>query len=65
MIGKTNSVIQIGTINASGFPIEISDAAELSAELSNDNIGKMYRYTGPMTDTYTQNTLFMVVNDEV
>ncbi len=67
MIGKTNSVIQIetgGTGDANGFPIDVSDPAELTAAAITENAGKLYRYTGAMTDTYTQNALYMTVNDE-
>lgn len=68
MIGSTNSVIQIGTGGTggtNGFPIEISDAAELTAELSNtDNIGKLYRYTGTTTNTYNQNEMYICTDDE-
>lgn len=69
MIGSTNSVIQIGTGgtgDANGFPIDVSDPAELTAALSNiENVGKIYRYTGTTTDTCTQNAMYIVENDEV
>lgn len=68
MIGKTNSVIQIetgGTGDANGFPIDVSDPAELTAAAITENAGKIYRYTGTTTDTCTQNAMYIVENDEV
>ena len=48
----------------SGRPIIINDAAAFIEAAQSANVGNIYLYTGAMTDTYTQNALYMTVNDE-
>ncbi len=65
--GKFLSKVRVEATEPShnGFPIEISDTTELEAVPANiDNIGKVYRYSGPTTDTYIQNGLYMCIDDE-
>ena len=41
--------------------IDISDPDALTAELSVDNVGNVYRYTGETNSTYTNGDLYEVV----
>lgn len=58
----------IGTNSAggvSGRPIIINDAAAFIEAAQSANVGNIYLYTGTTTDTCTQNTMYIVENDEV
>ena len=46
-----------------GSPIEVSTEAEMTALLVEENIGRIYRYTGE-TATYTQGSLYEVILGE-
>ncbi len=65
--GKFLSKVRVEATEPSnnGFPIDVSDPAELAAAAITENAGKIYRYTGTTTDTCTQNAMYIVENDEV
>lgn len=72
LAGKTfvgsNRALTTGTLTqqGSGFPIEISSEAEMNNVLSNatsSDVGKIYKYTGSTTSTYTSNQLYVISND--
>lgn len=41
--------------------VDISDADELTAMLTADNLGNIYRYTGETNETYTNGDLYEVI----
>lgn len=49
--------------NGGGLPIEVKTEAEMNALLVEENIGRIYRYTGE-TATYTQGSLYEVILGE-
>ena len=62
----SNPIIYSKGITASGFPIEVSTAAEMDEALSGAttaDVGKMYKYTGATTAQYKQNELYVITDE--
>ena len=57
-------IIGTNAVSVTGRPIIINDTAAFIEAAQSANVGNIYLYTGAMTDTYTQNALYMIVNDE-
>lgn len=50
-----------GTYNIIGSYEDVSSSEELTALLTEDNLGNIYRYTGETNDTYTSGDFYEVV----
>jgi hypothetical protein len=46
--------------SANGLPSEVATAEAMDALLVTENIGKVYKYTGATTETYTNGELYLV-----
>ena len=61
--GKDGISKVTATVNVpQAVPIDVSTAAEMTALLVTDNVGKVYRFTGTTDATYTNGDLYEVVN---
>lgn len=60
---KMKSDISV-TTDESCVPIEISTESEMSALLTAENVGKIYKYTG-QTGTYENGALYVVESDGI
>jgi hypothetical protein len=47
-----------------GLPIEVVTAEDMDNLLTTYNIGKIYKYVGPTTETYVTNEIYMVGVEE-
>lgn len=47
----------------SGRPIEVDSAEEMDSLLNDSNIGKVYKYTGPTTESFINNEIYIIVNE--
>ena len=46
-----------------GKPIEVSSEESMNYKLEDKNVGKIYKYTGESTDTFTNGEYYTVVDE--
>lgn len=46
-----------------GAPVEIATAEEMDTLLVEENLGKVYMYTGETNDTYTNGNVYQVIEE--
>lgn len=67
LAGGTADYSKGGGGAATGFPIEVATETEMDSVLVNAtaaDVGKIYKYTGETTDTYTNGELYIVKAEE-
>ncbi len=58
----TNSIMGV-TRDDLGFPVEVSDADALTASALQENVGRIYKYTGQTSEDIVTGALYMVVDE--